>query len=110
MSVNQKRMKRMLRSATSAFTSSAVWGASAIPADLRRWPALTAIDGWPNRRPSAAASVAGDGRDEISDLFCFLALEEQRRHLPETAGATFGDRAQHKRLPPGRGGDVIADA
>ena len=35
------------------------------------------------------------------DLFGFLALVEQRRHLAEAARAAFGDRVQHERLAPG---------
>src|ERR1017187_10746428 len=121
MSVNQNRMKRISRSATSALTSSAVRAVSAIPADLRRCPPPAAIDGWPNRRalrgsrrqrraPPRRRSVARDSCDEARHLFGFLALVEQRRHLPQAPRATFGDRVQHERLAPGGGGDVVADA
>ena len=69
-------------------------------------PAEAGIDGWPRcgrgRRATPAASVAGHGRDEVGDLFGFLALVEQRGHLPEAAGAAFGDRVQHERLAPRR--------
>src|SRR5438270_10651128 len=65
---------------------------------------LAPIDGWPKR------SVAGDGSDERRHLFGFLALVEQRGHLPEPAGAAFGDGTEHERLASRGGGDVDAHA
>src|ERR1700693_1882460 len=108
-------MNRISRSATSALTSSAVFGWSDSPADPSRWLGPCTIDVWPNRhlarpRPTAASgrSVAGDGSDEVGDLFGFLAPVELRRHLAEAARAAFGDRVEHERLASRFGGDLAA--
>ena len=53
--------------------------------------------------------MAGDGGHEVRDRFGVLALVEHRRHLPETACATFGDGVQHERLAARFGGDLCTD-
>ncbi len=47
---------------------------------------------------------------ELRDVFRFLALVQQRGHLPEAARAAFHDRVLDQRLAPRRGRDVIAHA
>src|SRR5438270_732802 len=59
--------------------------------------------------PIAPLSVPGDCRYEIRHGPRFLALVQQRRHLPEAARAAFFDRVEHKRLAPRGRGDVVAD-
>ena len=111
MSVNQKRMKRMLCSATNAFTSSGVLGcSSATGYRLIAEPAGARYRRVAKRGSQLPASVAGDGRYESGHVFGFLALVEQRRHLPVAAGPAFEDRVQHQRPATRVGGDVIADA
>ncbi len=39
-----------------------------------------------------ARAVPGYGRDEIGDVFGFLALVEQRGHLAQPTGPAFHDR------------------
>src|SRR5271166_2815678 len=104
MSVNQKRMKRMLRSSTSALTSSAVFGRSG-PIAADHTQALIAP---PSTAGQTRRSVAGDGGDELRYVFGFLALVEHRGHLAQPARAAFLDRVQHERLAPGGRGDVVA--
>src|SRR6185437_5229690 len=54
--------------------------------------------------------MAGYGRDKFRDVFGFLALVEQRRHLAEPAGAAFLDRVEDEFLATGGGRDLLAHA
>src|ERR1700682_3188283 len=61
------------------------------------------------RLAKARRSVASHGGDEFGDLLGFAALVELSGHLTESTGPAFGDRAQHERLAPRGGWDVVAD-
>ncbi len=57
------------------------------------WRSSRAARSLPPHPAAARTSVPGDRRDERRDVFGFLALVEQRRHLAEAARAAFLDRA-----------------
>ena len=58
-----------------------------------------------------AAQWPATAATKLGDVFGFLALVQQRRHLPEAARAAFGDRVfSTSALRPAGGRDVVADA
>src|SRR5256886_11496224 len=72
MSVNQKRMKRISRSATMALTSSAVWVSSDTGVTLAQ-PCAARYGRLAKEPQRPLRSVAGDLGDEVGHLFGFLA-------------------------------------